>query len=252
MTGRRRVIASCLLLAVGAAGAWLHWSWNLSPVIRARVVANVLAGRSPCDAGDPTAPPRNVVERFPALLATASGCQPADAATWASAELQRLAADHPAALARAAALERSPAARWALLDLVENHRSYVRHVPFAQRLEHASVHAVRRLDRPGGRPLSAAQQAALHEDPAEALRSLRNVLRQGHCGALAAYDLLGASPAGEDLHAAGAALAREAADPLSPFPPAVRESCLARIAERSAPSTDGAFGVLEKPSRAQD
>lgn len=237
----RRIAAVLFVVFAALAAGWGFWSWKSAPYLKARMVANILAGRDPCDVnarGTPT-----LIRRYPEAYVLLSRCDVADDAEWASRELQRLAKERPTALVRAAIEEPAPDVRWAFLDLVENHPAYDRRVPLPLRIEHIAVHAVRRMDRPDGRTLTPGQESALREGRMEALTPLRNVLRNGHCGALPALDLIGEQPTPEDLREAGSTLSRAASDPLTDLPRTVQEHCLAQVAERSAPKTDGSFGM---------
>lgn len=237
----RRLLGILFVVFLALAIGWGVWSRSSGPYLRARMVANVLAGRNPCDVNAKGIP--GVIRRYPELYVFLSRCSVADDAEWASAELQRLAKNHPRALLRAAIDEGAPDVRWAFLDLAETNAGYDRDVPLPLRIEHIAVHAVRRMDRPDGRTLTPGQESALREGRLDAITPLRNVLRNGHCGALPALDLIGEQPTAEDLREAGLTLSRAASDPLSDLPRTVQEHCLAKVAERSAPKTDGNFGM---------
>lgn len=242
MRARARIVTAVLfVLFVALAIGWTVWSRSSGPYLRARMVANVLAGRNPCDVNAKGIP--SLIRRYPEAYVLLSRCSVVEDAEWASRELGRLAKERPVALVRAAIDEPAPDVRWAFFDLVETHPRYDRDVPLALRIEHIAVHAVRRMDRPDGRTLTAGQESALREGRLDAITPLRNVLRNGHCGALPAFELIGEQPTPEDLREAGSTLARAASDPLSGLSRTVQEHCLAKVAERSAPKTDGGFGV---------
>ena len=240
---KRLTLIAVVALLAALAGLAVAWREVWGPRARAMEVAEILAGRSwdPDRMPDETIPDQIRKWTF-ALRDRVGMTDEIHDVTWASLELTELGRHHPRALAFAAVREKSADVRFAFLDVIEGKPAW-RDVPADIQRQHVTSHVVARLDRPDARPLDDAEKAALAGSPDESLEALRNQLVHGHCGALAGYSVLGATPQPDEIHAAVNSIAREAADPAAEMSATAQDNCRSMLAKLAAPRTDGNFVV---------
>ena len=237
----RRTLTLGIVALVATSSLAAVWTQVWGPEARARLVADVLAGRA--FESELAGMPETVLHYVSAARDAIGLDEPVRDSRWASTQMIELSRRHPAALAHAARGEKSPDVRYAFLDVIEDKPAYVTEVSPALKLEHVTSHVMMRLDLPTGKPLNDAEKSALGQGRDEALPSLRALLVRGHCGALAGYEAIGARPAANDVLAATAAVATAAADPEAELSPSAQDHCRDRFAAIAAPTTDGSFRV---------
>ena len=234
-------VAIAVVALLGAVTAGVMWAQVWGPEARARLVADVLAGR-PFES-EMSGLPDTVLQWVLTARDRLGLDEKVRDARWATKEMIELGRHHPAALAHEAAGERNPDVRYAFLDVIEDKSAYASEVPMGMRREHVASHVVMRLDLSTGKALNDAEKSALGSDRDDALLSLRTLLVHGHCGALAGYAAVGARPDVDDLLAGVRAVATAAADPDAVLSPSAQDSCRDRFAAIAAPTTDGGFRV---------